>query len=1376
MHRNNNTSAPFSHTLSAITAAPGSIASGIILGTNRANQASSNAFAASSDKSLQRDSLLVALNILFAEQQDLAAEEIPGLNLFPALKNALAFSANTIASGVGGLSIGATSGLSHIAQLPLDMTAAIIGILYSVEDSKAFTQPYASTLRVNQELAEHRTGFSAHCQVLSKKLGDVLKNIDKEIHKQIGNESGSAGHSHSVLAGTSAAIPVTATVALAGVLSLGLDSIGSVLRDSTGLSHFLKVESAATENEKNIYHAVNACITVFKDSKDSQQSLLALQNLEKALSNFEQASQMSAAHSVTLPIHSVFIRMITSGSLLGALRTVNSSAIALQVAHAASKQEQDKISLLTQQSASQASSLKGISNGGVNHSLNMTALCTSFEDIIKNIDVNLNNIQEEKARSAMALTAKSTARLGSTITMIPLLITDFAGLISRELSGAIDFTKNDKGTGNESKLVLATRKDQTGLDLDNLMAQVSKLADRLARCQELGVSAPVTLGASHIVTCGVLIGTLNSMMGMCFAFSELRTVCEKKSDLTQLDAEEIQKAQDNKASVIASNQKSAATLGTQSASQQLSLHEHLQSVMEKIVLCHRSNLDFLQPGMERNDLNSTAKSTIAFSQGNSTGFLSGALGVSALFSLQSGISAEVLWRALSLGCAEANRLSHGVDQTKISNRMFSNLSFLSNATRLSAEKVQESSLLETISHTTHQAAEVTFSRSLTVALCHSGLLRQALYELTAAEKDQLERLPHFAESSLISAAIMDKLGDAILKVLNDVQNNERIIPGLNRDMASQLASSSKGRILSGLSTHSVLITPILQSIAATKLASQINPVHKNEALSGSIVSQTVTMGLNMVQAFTQNCIKVSQKDSEDFAEARHRQNNSSLRSHLSSNQIEVGTMIATCGLSLLCDELIEVSISRSLTLLQKEDLKNITKQSSLESRLQGARSSAIIAIDSDLGKRESVTHSISALRLILTRLGQSLADYGKELDKRSKVAHYNYLQDDLNIHTTQQALLASLGSSLSKCSASMLQVAGVLSMLPIVSGGSIDQIRQVMQAFDHELQFRRVHTSANSTQRCTSDESLSIGVSTDFTVEILVNLAKMLLRASLFGLNSFLSITKVLEISTLHQHPEQALSLEVEELSQPNGVTKNVANQMQRSIVGSSVLAAISSMETKTHSNIFRCTDDSIHSIQAAINKEIDSLAMLADEEEDRLVGLMLFCKILIQVLAKHTNRNGHQNNYNDLVARFNRGGIALAGFHSASTGITNPLIHDDLFMGCDDLAALLNTFIFKAAADELGSRNEGEHSLLGKFREELLICNKNLSEKASSTWEYLVKKISQVLNRSRDSYRMPFNKEIFWKTMTAGRLNPLPAAAPLDEEIEGVAVHFHGI
>lgn len=1305
--QNRNISAPFTVTTVSIPGTVGSLISGSVIGASQSSQASEKS--AQEFQSSQRDSLLKALNVLFRESNQFRDDQIPGVNLFPeALQDILAMLHKGGASTVAKLSVGALTAGSHLSQLPLDVIATIDGLIHSINDFRPFFQSKeAFILDVDREIQENKSMLSANCKALCNNIREVSQQLKRVINENYAG-NGCAGESHAGLVNTFASTAMLGSLGSAGFVSFMVDMLGSTFRELSGAIAFSKLESTHP-NEINIYQAFTACCHTLTHSQNSQESLLALRNLEAAILDFRPASDMCDHHSITGPSLSVFTRMLTAEPFVISLSAFNNSSLALTAALHALGNEQDNFYINTKRSATLASALQA-TNGGQHHSQNVSDFCHIIDAAIEHIEADLHAIADH---GYIAGTAKSNIRSTAALAIMPSLITGLTGLISREFSGSVDFTRNDAGSKQESTLVSQSRPDMTGADLDLLLARISAMQERVQRCHDLGVSAPVVLGVTEAITTGALISSLNVLAGMYSALREFRTMSHSPSQATVLNEAERQKAVEYAQSVVDCNLKSAGTTGGGSCSFNISLHEKIESVMRKMVLTHRSKQNFFQPDLERNDLDSAGKSSIAFTQGNSTGFLCGSLAVMALVSLETGIGTEGLLGALRV-VTQARRVSNGVDKTESQNGSKSNFSFLSNATRLSEDSINKSSITKTVSSSTYHVMESVFSRSLTVALCQSGALKAMLERLVRQEYEQLVHAPGFLDSALTSDALQPRLQMAILNVLDAADANNQRIPGLNRDMASLLSGVSNASIATALCAHSSVTTPILKSIIAAKKASIIPANLKNEALSvNSELSRIISTALNQIQAFTKGFM-------HEVVNIHNPMNNSSLTK--SSDSLQARSLSAVSATTLLCEELFEICISRSLTLIDKEKVDQKSMALSEASRLQQQLSTHAVAEDSALDQNCSMSHVVTALRLTLSHLGASLGELASKLDSKSGL-----LKDNLEMHSSQQSLLNCMSSTFTAFSQAMLAISAGLSQIPLSTVGSIESLRDVFHSIDQHLILKPVHSSEKSNRECGSETTLLTAMVTDSVSSMLCTVTKLLLRAAVFGLDTTLSIAKILEILTVHPHPGDALSLELQALSQPNGSARNLHELKQNMSASTTLGAASVCAASQTGSSM--STENALRTFQAAVDVQIEKVALLEDEEENEKLGLKAFFEILARVANNaHAANADNAHHYKDLVLQFHRGGISLASYHSEHGNLfgvnnngakKNALIKDDHFLSCDNAANLLDTFINKAYKTEA---NEA-HRLLDRLKLEINNLN-NLSQKSKTCWEYIINKV----------------------------------------------------
>lgn len=670
---------------------------------------------------------------------------------------------------------------------------------------------------------------------------------------------------------------------------------------------------------------------------------------------------------------------------------------------------------------------------------------------------------------------------------------------------------------------------------------------------------------------------------------------------------------------------------------------------------------------------------------------------------------------------QARRISDGVDGSEMDSGFKFNLSFFSNASRLAEQSMQSATLMQTSTRATYIAAESAFSRSLVVALCHSGALTEMLRRLIAEEQERLMPVAGAMVSAQISNALIPRWENNIREVLNNAEINRNPIPGLNIDMASSLAAATNSTIAAALSTHSIMIAPFIKSIAASRKASVIRDAEKNEALSGqSSVSDGISTVSNIIQAFTKNFKDEIQRFADPYKNSSMAQTGDSL---------VVESMVISSGVSLLIEEVFEMAMSRSITLTHDKKVSGLTAESFKNMQKETGLFSDGIAEDSGWGEEHGLSHAVSAMRLTLSHLGVALGNFASELELRPET-----LIDNLELHQNQRRIINSMASALSHCSSAMLGASAVLSNLPMSSAGSIESLRESLQSFDHSLSFENTHCSEDYTKTCGSDTTLLTGMAADSMINIFSFASKLLLKSSVLGAETALSIAKIMEILSLHPRPEQAFALEMQRLSQPGGSAEN-SNAISRGIeVGSSVGTAVVAIATGTR--LSQSTHSTMLALQKAVDQQIAQVALLEDEEEtEETIGLKAFYKLLIQTLMPDKSAE----EYDNLVDRFNHGGIALTGYHSDYHGIarssdsehSNSLLENNRFLKCDDVAALQNKFINEAFSQE----NRQSHSILDTLKISIIRQGK-LSTKAEQHWEFIVNAVYERLRQTNNRAR----------------------------------------
>ena len=619
----------------------------------------------------------------------------------------------------------------------------------------------------------------------------------------------------------------------------------------------------------------------------------------------------------------------------------------------------------------------------------------------------------------------------------------------------------------------------------------------------------------------------------------------------------------------------------------------------------------------------------------------------------------------------------GIDRI---NSLHANLCSLSNIMRLCAENFGNS---RAPIDTAVRTSEVLSSRSISVALSHVKQLSTVLRQLTNPEAVD-NGLSTQVQSTVDSAKPerVDNITGIIKAELDKIEaaNERHVIPGLNHDIAVQLASTANGAFATGVSTHSIFTNPSLLATRGLKAAAQTEDAHKNEAVMTTLPE--VTQILNTIQAFTRNAIAEMDKANET---GDSKKDGPLLSTHKSSGGSTATCFLAVSAISLLCDELL--SICRSLTLLDEQRKQALTdKISALPTQNESDNAKAQISWDSHAGQNDSVTAAITALRITFSHVGVALSNIALALDQAVQ-NHMDTVQHDLVMHTLQQQILACSAQASRYLAEGLLLSTGGASALPMISIGSADSAHQSLHSADERLHPKQLHSSENCTkkERC-SHSTQPTGFSIDVIAGTVVNLLKVLSIGTVTAVDTTIQLIKLLEILSLHRDPGAALQLETRGSAAPNGVTHNASSvPVTAGSVGFSALLfnlVESLIETDKSSET-----NTAHSIQNLLKKTIDEqingIATLEDEEEILFnVGLKAFYTIMIQLLSP----NATSTEINTLVSRLHMGGIYLSSYHSQYQSISYEPIHDQRIISQfaidDDAQGLLRHFIDVAKRD----------------------------------------------------------------------------------------------
>jgi hypothetical protein len=1068
-----------------------------------------------------------------------------------------------------------------------------------------------------------------------------------------------------------ASLSVSSVLSMVPVLMKG--ALGSLSRESSALSLFLARESKSEQKEPadNVYVATTATFNSSQRPSNSEVSFQLLLGLQKAMSNDGNAEQMVEAHSVLAPITSVIARALSLSIITAALRCFNSNSIAMgKVSDALIAQQYDFLASIASSlsNASSVNGLLGIQGYAIadHHSANVTLLTDQMRDVSLALAVAI----PEENKAPVLSSAMITSGVTAVLSMIPVLIMDAAGAVIRETIGSVDFagrSLKSQASSHLSKILsgnyepIADAKegerdvdDKRGAQLDALMKEVSNLKAHCERATQFGIAAPAVLGATHVATMGGMIAMLNSVSGLYSALRELTYTMEShvspsqlRSENLALDEAEQKKVAESKDRTIANHQYSAANSGTRSVSDNMpsAPERALQSALEKIILIQR-NLDYYQPGLDRQDLNSTAKLSIGAVEGLSGGFMSATLGGLAFIAAEMGISTSAFLNALRLAFQRCDQASDGLDHFRVPGvNTKSNLSVLCNVLRLCGE-ADGAATMKGGSSFTAVASEVTLSRSLFVALCNAGVMTAAIREVIQSDINNSVN----SDSTLLAANAMGRLEDAILRQLQAVGRNA--IPGLEAAMASQLANVSRSMIASALSTHSVAIASVVQSLVASHIAtlhlSDGGLLH--EAETGSQISRLTSQFSNGLQIFTHQFVNfMGENVREDL-----KQDQPTLVTHEILGKATACTSFVTGAVSLFIEEMLEMVSLRSLTLLDPQKVQNQSQMSHAASAAKAQQSGQRTAEDSQMGQPASATQSLSALRFVTSRLGESLMEIADKLEKDTA----GLLRDHLELHSSQVSSLQSSGVIIRSLATQFSRLSGVLSLSPIVLAGSVNATRKNTHSVDPSLQLGRVGTSAHSTKHSMDSNYISCvstGIVSDLSTDVVTNLIKIMSKGLLTVTDGMLSLAKVIEIFSLHLQPSAELAAEARAACAPNA---SLAGASQKSKWVSALASVATTVGSAPSIISFQGLDEAcgtqtthgmLQSLQANIDRRLEELSMLrdngADEAKEDEIGLKRFYQVMIALMENIANENDPQ--VVDFVNRLNFGGVALSKLHS---------------------------------------------------------------------------------------------------------------------------------
>lgn len=625
--------------------------------------------------------------------------------------------------------------------------------------------------------------------------------------------------------------------------------------------------------------------------------------------------------------------------------------------------------------------------------------------------------------------------------------------------------------------------------------------------------------------------------------------------------------------------------------------------------------------------------------------------------------------------ATAQGSSGGVDRI---NSLHANFSSLSNILRLCADNLKGPTAIET----TVRSSEVISSRSMSVLLTNVSKLADLVRQLFNQQPvNQEENSASVSTNRVVDLAQQGVLNnsEAMIKAILDrieQENGQHVIPGLNQDMASQLNTTSQSGLASLLLTHSVFTNPILLAKKASKGGVNTNEAQKNEALMEMLPS--LTQGLNLIQASTRNMMQ----EMEHVMGQGSSKNDGSLLSPHHTGASNTATLYwVISAIFLICDEML--CICRSLSLIDKNRANELSQKiNELPSKDESAQSSEQIAWDSHSQQERSATHAITALRLTLSHSGVSLMRIAMALHHAVE-NHMDTEQQNLAMHTLQRTLLSSGAETLrSLVEGSFWSTGGTLA-LPVLSNGSANWSHMQAHSTDQNLHPIQTHESEQSSKEST-ETFQPIGFFTDAVAGTVINVLKVLAQGSLVGLDTTIELIKILEILSVHRDSLNALRVESNDSSNPNGLSKNVIEDPSAGSsagTGAILINMLASLQTLDQSAQTQSTLSAQERLKQLVDQQIEGLAVLDDDEEgrDNKKGLKEFYRVIIRLLAPQQNEQAQY----DLVRRLDCGGIALSSYHSLFGAYDEEPRSDLRFIGQfandDDAQGLLRRFIDEA-------------------------------------------------------------------------------------------------
>ncbi len=1293
-------------------------------------------------------------------------KQFSGLNIFKDSLNAddvelfpvADFSRQKIAIIPEAISQGVGLITSHGIQTVSDFLIAskAVSSMQSIQPPENIWQP-------SQLIENAHENFFACCKHFMNNINP--SKLNEKVEGEFIQDMPSGLKTHALSAISTAQVSFAVSVETPTVVaSLLWDTVGSFLRNFQGT--ILDISTCNIQEEK-VLAAIDQSFKSLSNGKPSKESCFEtldnLNHLIDVLTDMEASNKRISHDLVTDAKPFTKVSYLATIPFISSLKLIVNSALGCLLASEAIENKIDSVeSKVLSNEASSLDEKKQNPENSHSHSKNIISLTGRFKNMNQALEEAVRaNEKLQGSEDASSVLAVGTASIlaSSALAILPLLVIEL-GSIVQETAAGIRFSERSSDQIFKQSDIVSQTHDNVGEELDILFLEAIKTKDALEMANELGNTSPFIFGLTRASVCGGGAAALATLAGAHSALREIRTTPETFSKLkanSKLKDEEIRMVDQSIREIKQMHHQASSALST-SAPNHVTGESALESILNKVILAGRISETDMHELKNRPDLNSVGKASVGVENSfvsdlTHTGeFLIGALAATAFVALESSISIEAVFKAcgntlieLMHDLANIQEWSKGPDKTK-TGESNSNLSFLSNGLRLLAENKSndapssQSSLFSTV-----KLLEAISSRSLTVFLMQHGVIADALRNLTRPHEVPDEKSKSRMRTK---ASAREEVIDALANVIEERLNREdKDVPGLNHDIASQLQSFSRQRIVSALTGEMTLIEPFFVLGELFTAGSRAAPGHDQEALVQSSPSKQASILSNMIQGFILASIDAA-------AELDHLQENQSLLgTHQQSRNSDKRTFMSTGYVCVSLVESVESIIGRSFTLLDSKKISDHSDEISEHTKAEFLGnlklSTGQVKADSHLGQPESAICSISALRSTLTHLSAALKECADELaiDVR-KTESDDFVKHDLQMHTMQATLMRHMATALSTCAdliTRALATGSGLSFSHIILLGKVDQVRELIHSRDESLVPHQNKSSQSSSRDCGSDLSLVTGLSIDIAMSAVTNLTKMLLMASLLGSDVLLSVAKILEILILDINPGERFRHEMQALSVPNIESQGFSELLKQNILSIGVVPTISTGQLSVSKNeecIRSTLQDSFLSLQNRANEMIDGMKVLEDtdvkEDKENKKDLKQY---IFQILKTLDSDLGDVECHS-LIDRFDKGGIALSSYHEKFGGILNFLeekedrilksVNASNIKNIYNTKSLIEKFIknmFDKYSDFLNQTDDHLEDPLKKFNQAL---GTSLTEKAKELHAYVVHGIAEKLYESK--------------------------------------------